>query len=289
MHELQNHLISGSILATVVVLVFMRSWRSTFIAAVAIPASIIATFAVMRALDFTMNNVTMLALVLMVGVVIDDAIVVLENVFRLIEEKKMSPTQAAIEGTREIGLAVLATTISLVIVFLPVSFLSSVTGRMLFQFGMTATASIMISMLISFSLTPMMCSRLLRGVQSNGGEDEPASRRGFYHYIDAGYMACLKFSMRHRLLVCVVSTLVILANIPLYFVVPQDYIPTNVDESEFEIRLSAPEGTTISAMDETLMVVEAEVRQIPGVDLVVSSIGTSGIARVNSASIYVRL
>jgi HAE1 family hydrophobic/amphiphilic exporter-1 len=128
------------------------------IAAVAIPGSIISTFAVMRFLDFTMNNVTMLALVLMVGVVIDDAIVVLENVFRLMEEKGMPPMQAAVEGTREIGLAVLATTLSLVIVFLPVSFLSSVTGRMLYEFGVTAVAAILISMLISFSLTPMMCS-----------------------------------------------------------------------------------------------------------------------------------
>lgn len=287
MHELQNHLVSGSILATIVVLLFMRSWRSTFIAAIAIPASIIATFAVMRALDFTMNNVTMLALVLMVGVVIDDAIVVLENVFRLIEEKRMSPTQAAIEGTREIGLAVLATTISLVIVFLPVSFLSSVTGRMLFQFGMTATASIMISMLVSFSLTPMMCSRMLRGLDTShpGG----SSRGGFYRYIDSGYMSCLRYSMRHRWLVMAVSLAVILANIPLYFLVQQDYIPTNVDESEFEVRLSAPEGTTISAMDAALQTVEADVRRIPGIEHVVASIGTSGLSRVNNASIYVRL
>ncbi|MGE3313896.1 MAG: efflux RND transporter permease subunit, partial [Planctomycetaceae bacterium] len=288
MHELQNHLISGSILATVVVLMFMRSWRSTFIAAIAIPASIVSTFAVMSALDFTMNNVTMLALVLMVGVVIDDAIVVLENVFRLIEEKRMTPTEAAIEGTREIGLAVLATTISLVIVFLPVSFLSSVTGRMLFQFGMTATASILISMLVSFSLTPMMCSRMLHGVDTNAGE-QPSSRRGFYRYIDGFYMACLRFSMKHRLLVCGLSVLVILANIPLYFLVQQDYIPTNVDESEFEVRLGAPEGTTISAMDATLQTVEAEVRKIPGIEHVVASIGTSGLSRVNNASIYVRL
>src|SRR5690606_26319651 len=118
MHEVQKHLISGSILASLVVLAFMRSWRSSLIAAVAIPTSIIATFALMRALDFTLNNVTLLALVLMVGVVIDDAIIVLENIFRHIEEKGAPPMQAAISGTREIGLAVLATTLSLVVVFL---------------------------------------------------------------------------------------------------------------------------------------------------------------------------
>src|SRR5690606_5636487 len=189
MHEIQNHLISGSILASIVVLLFMRSWRSTIIAAVAIPTSIVATFTMMHALDFTLNNVTMLALVLMVGVVIDDAIVVLENVFHHIEEKRKTPFMAAIEGTKEIGLAVLATTLSLVVVVLPVSFLSGVTGRMLFQFGLTATVAVLVSMLVSFSLTPMMCSRLLKAPasgESSGGNkaaETAASRGGFYRWI----------------------------------------------------------------------------------------------------------
>jgi HAE1 family hydrophobic/amphiphilic exporter-1 len=156
LHEIQKHLVSGSIMASIIVLLFMRSWRSTLIAAVAIPTSIIGAFAVMKYMGFTLNNVTMLALVLMVGVVIDDAIIVLENVFRVIEEKRLSPKEAAIEGTREIGMAVLATTLSLVIVFLPVSFLSSVTGRLLYEFGITASVAVLISMLVSFSLTPMM-------------------------------------------------------------------------------------------------------------------------------------
>ncbi len=250
MHEIQGHLISGSILASIVVLLFMRSWRSTLIAAVAIPGSIVATFAVMRWMNFTLNNVTMLALVLMVGVVIDDAIVVLENVYRFIEEKGMSPFQAAIEGTREIGLAVLATTLSLVIVFLPVSFLSSVTGRMLYQFGMTAVVAIMISMLISFSLTPMMCSRLLRP-NTRSGDSAPRSRRGPYHWLEVAYVGTLRFAMRFRWLVLAVVVLVIASNYPLYKMVHQDYLPTNVDESEFEIRVTAQEGASLVAMDET--------------------------------------
>ena len=160
--EIQIHLIAGSILACLVVLLFMRSWRSTIIAGVAIPASIIATFGMMRALDFTLNSVTMLALVLMVGIVIDDAIVVLENIFRFVEEKKMSTRQAAKEATADIGLAVMATTLSLVVIFLPVSFMSSISGRFLYQFGITAAAAIMVSLLVSFTLTPMLSSRLLR-------------------------------------------------------------------------------------------------------------------------------
>ncbi len=162
LHEINLHLVLGSLLACIVVLAFMRSWRSTIIAGVAIPASVIATFGMMWALDFTLNSVTMLALVLMVGIVIDDAIVVLENIFRFIEEKKMPPFEAAREATAEIGLAVTATTLSLVVIFIPVSFMSSISGRFLFQFGITAAVAVMVSLLVSFTLTPMMSARLLR-------------------------------------------------------------------------------------------------------------------------------
>src|SRR5207249_2848788 len=129
LHEINLHLVLGSILASLVVLAFMRSWRSTFIAAVAIPTSVVSAFGMMWALNFTLNSVTMLALVLMVGIVIDDAIVVLENVFRFVEEKKMRPFEAAREATADIGLAVMATTFSLVVIFVPVSFMSSISGR----------------------------------------------------------------------------------------------------------------------------------------------------------------
>ncbi len=290
MHEIQGHLIAGSVLASIVVLLFMRSWRSTLIAAVAIPGSVIATFAMMRFLDFTLNNVTMLALVLMVGVVIDDAIVVLENVFRFIEEKGMPPMQAAIEGTREIGLAVLATTLSLVIVFLPVSFLSSVTGRMLYQFGMTAVVAIMISLLISFSLTPMMCSRLLRP-HKPGTDQAKFSRRGFYHYLEAAYVAILRLSMRFRWVVAALAMAVIASNVPLYYAVHQDYVPTNVDESEFEIRITAREGASLATMDETLRSVESELKEIPGIVYLLSGVGSrsSGGGGINSAEVYIQI
>jgi HAE1 family hydrophobic/amphiphilic exporter-1 len=286
--EVQRHLISGSILASLVVLLFMRSWRSTVIAAVAIPTSIIATFAMMRALDFTLNNVTMLALVLMVGVVIDDAIVVLENIFHCVEEKRMPPLEAAVQGTKEIGLAVLATTLSLVIVFLPVSFLSSVTGRMLYQFGLTATVAILVSMLVSFSLTPMMCSRMLRAATETTAA-APNSRRGFYHWLDLGYAAILRWSMTHRWLIVLLSLAVIASNVPLYHLVKQDYIPTNVDESEFEVSVTAREGSSLASMSATMIAVEDELRAIGGVEHTLTTIGARGVARVNNADVYVRL
>lgn len=287
LHEIEGHLIVGSILASIAVLLFMRSWRSTFIAAVAIPASLIATFAFMKLFGFTLNNVTMLALVLMVGVVIDDAIVVLENVFHCIEEKGMDPVQASIEGTREIGPAVLATTISLVIVFLPVSFLSSVTGRMLFQFGITATVAILVSMLVSFTLTPMMCSKLLTRKLAN--PNAPNSRRGWYGLMEAAYMWSLRLSMRHRWAVLLLSAATIATNWWLYDMVKQDYIPTNVDESEFEVSVYAPEGASLSSMNEALGRIEREVLEMPGIEMVLATVGTRGFGGVNRGEMYVRL
>src|SRR5262245_43262183 len=165
----------------------MRSWRSTFIAAVAIPTSVVSAFGMMWALNFTLNSVTMLALVLMVGIVIDDAIVVLENIFRFVEEKRMSPFEAAREATADIGLAVMATTFSLVVIFVPVSFMSSVSGRFLYQFGLTAAVSVLVSLLVSFTLTPMMSARMLRAEDAGGEHDHARSRRGFYRWIDGGY------------------------------------------------------------------------------------------------------
>lgn len=289
LHEIEGHLFSGSLLACLTVLLFMKSWRSTLIASVAIPASIIATFAFMRLFGFTLNNVTMLALVLMVGVVIDDAIVVLENVFHCIEEKGMDPFRAAIEGTREIGLAVLATTISLVIVFLPVSFLSSVTGRMLYEFGMTATAAILVSMLVSFTLTPMMCSQLLRKAKPNDSGKAANSRRGFYSYIEYIYMASLRVTMRYRFLALLLCIAVIAANIPLYRLVKQDYIPTNVDESEFEVSVQAKEGVSLFAMNQAMQVVESELGKIDGIQFALATVGTRGFGGVNRGELYVRL
>lgn len=285
-HEVQLHLILGSILASLVVLLFMRNWRATVIAAVAIPASVISTFGMMRWLNFTLNNITMLALVLMVGVVIDDAIVVLENIFRFIEEKKLPPKLAAVQATRDIGLAVLATTFSLVVVFLPVSFMSSISGRFLYSFGFTATVAILVSLLVSFSLTPMMSSRLLRveDLGTHGG-----SRRGFYSLIDRAYTAMLWWAMHHRFLVAVFAILVVLSGIPLYKIVRQEYIPTNVDESEFELNINAPEGASLASMDDVLRRIDSEVKTLPGVEHVLCVVGTGYLQQVNSGRAYVRI
>jgi HAE1 family hydrophobic/amphiphilic exporter-1 len=287
LHEINRHLILGSLFACAVVLLFMRDWRSTAIAAVAIPTSVISTFGMMWALDFTLNSVTMLALVLMVGIVIDDAIVVLENIYRFVEEKGLSPFQAAKEATGEIALAVMATTFSLVVIFVPVSFMSSISGRFLFQFGITAAVAVLVSLLVSFTLTPSMSARLLR--RGSGGPDHPRSRGGFYGGLERNYIRLLRWAMAHRVWVLLGATAVVATALPLYRMVPQEYIPTDIDEGEFEMRITAPEGTSMESMDEAMRLIEREVQSTPGVSTVLATTGGGFLGSVNSGRVYVTL
>ena len=289
LHEINTHLIVGSILASLVVFLFMRNWRAMVIAAVAIPSSLIAAFGVMWALHFTLNSVTMLALVLMVGIVIDDALVVLENTFRFLEEKRMPPFEAARAATADIGHAVLATTLSLVVIFVPVSFMSSIAGRFLYQFGITAAAAVLVSLLVSFTLTPMMCARMLRvsnfGTLGHGAR----SRQGFYRWIDAGYMASLKFSIKHRFAVALAGLAVMALAVPTYRLIRQDYLPTNVDDGQFEVRVTAPEGISLAAVDHLMRTIEAKVQAAPGVTLVLGTSGSDYGGSLSQGRIYAQL
>ncbi len=290
LHEIDKHLVLGSILACLVVFAFMRNWRSTFIAAVAIPSSVIATFGMMAALDFTLNSVTMLALVLMVGIVIDDAIVVLENIFRFVEEKRLSSFEAARQATAEIALPVLATTLCLVVIFIPVSFMSSISGKFLYQFGLTAAVAILVSLLVSFTLTPMMSARLFRGMTAAPGhQGGHASRDGFYRHVDRVYTRALAWALGHRAATALVAVLVIVSAFPLYRLVRQEFIPTDVDEAEFQMQVTAPEGTSTAAMDDILRAIDRDVRQIPGVVTVLATTGGGFLSTVNSGSAYVRI
>ncbi len=287
LHEINVHLILGSVLACVVVLAFMRDWRSTVIAAVAIPTSVVATFGMMWALHFTLNSVTMLALVLMVGIVIDDAIVVLENIYRFVEEKRLSPFEAAGKATAEIALAVMATTFSLVVIFVPVSFMSSISGRFLFQFGITAAVAVLVSLLVSFTLTPMMSARLLRreGLHPHG----TGSKVGFYGRIQGLYIRLLGFSLRHRGWVAGIALAVMASSVPLYHLVRQEYIPTDIDEGEFEVNLTAPEGTSVASMNSAMKVIESELKRVPGVRLVLATTGGGFMGSVNAGRAYIQM
>jgi len=288
LHEINIHLIVGSILASLVVFLFMRNWRAMIIAAVAIPSSLIAAFGVMWALHFTLNSVTMLALVLMVGIVIDDALVVLENTFRFLEEKKFSPFEAARAATADIGHAVLASTLSLVVIFVPVSFMSSIAGRFLYQFGITAAAAVLVSLLVSFTLTPMMCARMLRVSDAADGH-QARSRQGFYRWVDSGYMACLKFSMKHRFAFAFLGVAVMALAVPTYRLIRQDYLPTNVDDGQFEVRVTAPEGLSLAAMNDLMNMIESKVQAVRGVKLVLGTSGGDFNGALNSGRIYAQL
>jgi HAE1 family hydrophobic/amphiphilic exporter-1 len=285
-HAVQEHLILGGVLAGIIVLLFIRSWRSTLIAAVAIPTSIVSTYSLMQAMGFTLNQITMLALTLVVGIVIDDAIVVLENIFRFMEEKKLSPLQAAIEGTADIGLAVLATTLSLVIIFIPVALMSGIVGKFMSSFGYTAAFAIMVSLLVSFTLTPMLCARFLKPPTESNGESTKDT--ALFRALARPYQRMLRWSMRHRWAIVAVCFLVMLSTVPLFFLVGKDFLPTD-DQSEFEITVRTPAGSSLEGTDGVMKALEADLKQLPGVKNMLTTIGADERQQVDRGSILMEL
>jgi len=294
---IQEHLILGSILAAIVVFLFLWSVRSTLIAAIAIPTSLIATFGLMNGMGFTLNQITMLALTLMVGIVIDDAIVVLENIFRFIEEKGVPPFQAAIDGTREIGMAVMATTLSLLAVFLPVGFMGGIVGRFMSSFGFTASFAIAVSLIVSFTLTPTLAARLIK--RSDDAEEGPIDRAlepadhgskqsRFYRPIDRGYTRMLSWSMTHRWIIVLACALVIVSIVPLFMFVGKNFLPVD-DQSQFEINVRTPEGYTLAATSALSEHIAEDLRKLPGVTDTLSTIGAGQQQQVNVANIYVKM
>jgi hydrophobe/amphiphile efflux-1 (HAE1) family protein len=287
LHAIEEHLILGGICAALVVLLFLKNFRSTIIAALAIPASTIGAFGVMAALGFTLNQMTMLALTLMVGIVIDDAIVVLENIYRFVEEKAMSPFQAAIEGTREIGLAVMATTLSLLAVFLPVGFMGGIVGRFMSSFGLTAAAAIAISLLVSFTLTPMLAARWIRAEAHP--EEYEVSRRGFYGFIDRSYTKLLGWSMDHRWVIVVACLLVVASTYPLFRMSGVNFVPDE-DESRFQVYVRMPVGTSLPSTQSLLDRIARDLRTLPGVSdtLAIAAFGGGG-GQSNQGTVFARL
>ncbi len=292
LHEINTHLILGSILACLVVFAFTRSWRSTIIAGIAIPASVITTFAMMWALGFTLNSVTMLALVLMVGIVIDDAIVVLENIFHMLEEKKLTPMEAARRGTSEIATAVLATTLSLAVIFVPVSFMSSISGRFLYQFGITAAVAVLVSMAVSFILTPTLSARMLAGEMKRMSEhtgEVAASRGGLYGVVDRLYTVMLRFVIRIRWVAAGVGVLIICSSVLLFGRIQKSYLPEGVDEAEFQVSIEGPQSMSFAATDAVMRQVEAELMKMPEIRALLVQVGGGFIGGVNQGDITVKL
>ncbi len=292
----KEHLVLGALLASLVVLFFLGNLRSAVISAIAIPVSIVGTFALMWIEGFTLNMITLLALALAVGIVIDDAIVVLENIHRFIHELRYKPFPAAVAATKDIGLAVLATTLSLMAVFIPVAFMSGIVGRFLGGFGLTMAFAIGVSMLVSFSLTPSLSARWLDPPETDadGNPVEHKSWLGraadtFYGPIERVYMTMLRWSMRHRWIIVVACGVALFSLGPLGKAVKKGFVPDD-DQGAFQVNVRAPEGTSLQS---TALIAERIARQIreriPGVALTTMTIGDTDLHTPNKAGLYVRL
>ena len=271
--SLEEHLLYGSLFATIVVMIFIRNLRAVIISSLAIPASIISSFTLMRVMGFTLNNMTLLAITLSVGIVIDDAIVVLENIFRYMEEKNCTPYEAAIQGTREVALAVMATTLSLVVIFLPIAFMNGYAKRYINPFGWTMAFAIMVSMLVSFTLTPMLSSRFLK--MADGEADHKTKEKGFFHWLDEWYTRRVNWALDNSGVIIAISVVAALAVLPLNYMVGREFVP-NEDMGEWTIHLDAPEGTSLDGTTDVAFKLLKELNGIEGVAQIEPSVGVSG-------------
>lgn len=260
--SLEEHLIFGSLFAAIVVMFFIRNIRAVIIASLAIPASIVSCFTLMRVTGFTLNNMTLLGITLAVGIVIDDAIVVLENIFRYIEEKDCSPYEAAIKGTREVTLAVMATTLSLVVIFLPIAFMNGYAKRFINPFGWTMAFSILVSMLVSFTLTPMLSSRFLK--LSDALADRKTKAQGVFHWIDEWYARQVNWALDHSGVIIAISAVTFLMTFPLNRMVGREFVP-NEDMGEWTAHMDAPEGTSLDGTEEIAFRVLKDLQGVDGV------------------------
>lgn len=297
--EVSFHLVLGMVLVALTVFFFLHDWRGTVIACIAIPASIISTFTLMQAMGYTLNNSTMLGLTFAVGVVIDDALVVLENIHRTMEERGLSALQAAIEGTREIALAVLATTLSLVVIFLPLAFMKGRTAMFFASYGMTVAFSIMVSLFISFTLTPMLASRFLRHTADPAEREKKAHGGPLMRAVANAYETILAWSLRHRALVMLVCAACVAS---LFWLFPKTrftFMPMD-DSSEFEVSLVLPEGTGLDRAARLATDVETDIKalRIDGQPVVLNTLVTIGPSSgrvgkaegdVTQVSLYCRL
>ena len=282
--EVEMHLVLGGLLASLVVLLFMGNLRATLIAAVAIPTSIIATFTIMLYMNFTLNNMTLLGLALAVGIVIDDAIVVLENIFRVMHEKHLSPKQAAIEGTSEIALAVMATTLSLMVIFLPVAFMSGMIGRFFQSYGLTVAFAIGVSLLIAFTATPMLCSVLFKKTDKLEGDE--ADELWINRVIKRSYGWLIRWSLDNKLIIILCTLFTLYLIYPLINYIGKDFMPQD-DTSEFQVSLTTPSEWSLSRVDKLFLEVEEKIKKLKGVESLLTNIGGSDSGTVSKGEILV--
>ena len=277
-HDIQFHLVIGGLLAVIVVFCFLQNARSAFISALAIPLSVLSTFMIMSLAKITMNTLTMLALSLAIGILIDDAIVVVENIFRHFR-KSGDAKKAAAEGTAEIGPAAIAITMSIVAVFLPVAFMKGMIGRFLYQFGVTMTAAVLVSLFVAFTLTPMLSSLLLRA--------EPP-KRSFLALLDRWYGSLLESALSHKALTLLIAVGALAAALCITPFIHSEFLPFE-DQSDFNIKVKTPLGTPLAATDAILGRIREQISGAPWLRYVFTTIGTDNLRKVNEGTIYVKM
>lgn len=286
-HEVEFTLLFAVLLVVLVILAFLRNLSSTLITAVVLPTSVIGTFCVMYLLGYSLNNISLIALTLAVGFVVDDAIVVLENITRHREMGK-NAYAAAIDGTREIGFTVLSMTVSLAAVFIPILFMGGILGRLFTEFAVTIGVAVLISGAISLSLTPMLCSRYLRPVHEHGRVYNTLEKK--FARVQNGYAASLRIAMAHRGWMLALSAVILIGTVWLYGSVPKGFIPRQ-DTGQISGTTRAPEGITYEELVAKQLQVTDILRKNPNVAAVMSSAGQTGggVTGANVGRIVVRL
>ncbi|MGA0927327.1 MAG: efflux RND transporter permease subunit, partial [Burkholderiaceae bacterium] len=298
--NVKQTLIEGAFLTVAIVFLFLNSWRSTVITGLTLPIAIIGTFLFMDLLGFTINMVTLMAMSLCVGLLIDDAIVVRENIVRHVQMGK-TPYAAAMDGTQEIGLAVLATTLSIVAVFAPIGFMGGIIGKFFHQFGLTIVAAVLISMFVSFTLDPMLSSIWHDPAIDNHGK--PFKADTLYnktigrvtHAFDVwqdklaeGYQRTLAWSLRHKLATLSVALATFVASIGMMPLLGSEFVP-KADFSETRLSFYTPVGSSLAVTEEKTKQVEGILREFPEVEYTLSTINTGSARGKIYVNIYVRL
>ncbi len=265
-----EHLILGGILAGVMVLIFMGSLRSTFIAFLAMPISIVGSFTFMKMMGFTIDSMTLLGLTVAVGIVIDDAIVMLENIYRHMEKYNKSPLQAALDGSREITSTVIATTLSILVIFLPLAYMGGIVGRVVSSYGMTVVFAIALSGVVALTLTPMLCAKMLKKKEGQSKFDKMVDN--INDSLADAYIPMLDWSIKHRKTMVVLSVLCVLSLVPMMRIVGGEFFPQD-DSGKIQINIEAPVGTSYQDTQTILRQIEQDVRRMPYVKDVLISAG----------------
>ncbi|HEX5069424.1 MAG TPA: efflux RND transporter permease subunit [Vicinamibacterales bacterium] len=282
LEDVRLNIIFGGIMAVLIVFVFMRDWRSTLITALALPTSVIATFFFMWAAGFTLNMMTLMAISLVIGILIDDAVVVRENIYRHMEEGD-DPMTAARKGTAEIGLAVMATTFTILAVFLPVGFMTGLVGQFFKSFALTVAFAVAMSLIIAFTLDPMLSSRFVRYVSP---EERVRTRMGrflerwgqAYDKLDRQYFKVLRWALAHPIKVVATALLVFVASLSTLSVIGTEFVP-NEDRGEFVVMVDLPPGMAFDETVKSVAAVERVLLDTKEVRQVFTTVGTNGQTR----------